>query len=177
MIGSRAAKRYAKAVLSLAQDKGALDAVFADMQSVATTISSSKDLQVVLENPAIKIADKHKALLAIFSNTNDITKNLFKLLTANKRLALLQDVAVSFNGLYNESKGVQEAKVTTAIAITDTLKDKVLAKVKELTGRSAVLENVVDPAIIGGFILRVGDLQYDASIANKFRKLKRELSN
>jgi len=177
MIGSRAAKRYAKAALELAQETDALDNVFADMQTISETITASKDLQVVLENPSIKIDDKYNALLAVFSDTDAISKNLFKLLAANKRLPMLQEVADAFSELYNEAKGIQTANVTTAIALTAAMNDKVLAKVKELTGKSATIINIVDPAIIGGFILRVGDLQYDASIANKFRKLKRELSN
>jgi len=177
MAGSRAAKRYAKAVLELAQEKGVMDNVFADMQTISETISTSKDLQVVLENPSIKIDDKYNALLAVFSNTNAISKNLFKLLAANKRLPILEEVAHAFSKLYNEAKGVQTANVTTAVALTEAMTEKVLAKVKELTGKSATIVNHIDSTIIGGFILRVGDLQYDASIANKFRKLKRELSN
>ncbi len=177
MAESRAANRYAKAVISLAQDNGALDAVFADMQNISETIDSSKDLQVVLDNPAIKIEDKHNVLLAVFAKTDAITKNLFKLIANNGRMAILKDIATSFIALYNGVKGVQTATVTTAVSLDDALEAKVLAKVKELTGKSATINNIVDPAIIGGFILRVGDLQYDASIANKFRKLKRELSN
>ena len=68
------------------------------------------------------------------------------------------------------------AKVTTAVALTDDLKTKVLAKVKELTGKDAEIESIIDESILGGFILRVGDIQYNASIANKLSKLKREFT-
>ena len=66
--------------------------------------------------------------------------------------------------------------VTTAVPLTDDLNAKVLAKVKELTGKEAVIENKVDESILGGFILRVGDMQYNASIANKLNNLKRTFS-
>ena len=80
--------------------------------------------------------------------------------------------------LYNESKGLQAATVITAVAITPELETKVLAKVTELTGSTEVdLENIVDESIIGGFVLRVGDTQYNASIASQLGKLKREFSN
>ena len=76
-----------------------------------------------------------------------------------------------------KSKTSEEiAKVTTAVPLTDELKVKVLAKVKELTGKDAEIQSTVDESILGGFILRVGDIQYDASIANKLDKLKREFT-
>ena len=79
--------------------------------------------------------------------------------------------------LYNEAQGVKVAKVTTAVPLSAELETKVLAKVKEMTGSDNVtIENTIDESIIGGFILRVGDLQYNASIANKLEILKREFS-
>jgi F-type H+-transporting ATPase subunit delta len=78
--------------------------------------------------------------------------------------------------LFDESQGIQIAKVTTAIPLTTKLEAKVLAKVKELTGNHAEVQNTVDESILGGFILRVGDIQYNASIANKLNKLKREFT-
>ena len=78
----------------------------------------------------------------------------------------------------DRSKGLQAATVITAVAITPELETKVLAKVTELTGSTQVdLENIVDESIIGGFVLRVGDTQYNASIASQLGKLKREFSN
>ena len=69
------------------------------------------------------------------------------------------------------------AKVTTAVALTKDMEEKVLKKVVELTGNKTSIENTIDPAILGGFILRVGDMQYDASIANNFNELRREFDN
>ncbi|HLT33115.1 MAG TPA: ATP synthase F1 subunit delta, partial [Aquaticitalea sp.] len=86
------------------------------------------------------------------------------------------DVAQQYNQLFDQEHGIQVAKVTTAVPLTDELNTKVLAKVRELTGRDAEIINRVDETILGGFILRVGDLQYDASIANKLSKLKREFT-
>ena len=79
--------------------------------------------------------------------------------------------------MYNDVKGVKSAKVTTAVPLSEALEKQVLAKVEELTGsKSVTLENEIDESIIGGFILRVGDLQYNASIANQLGNLKREFS-
>merc|ERR1711977_524025 len=131
----------------------------------------------MLQSPVIKVEDKKEALLKIFSNQSDLTKNLIHLLVANQRLALLGDVAESYISLYNNAQGVKIAEVTTAVPLTSELENTVLAKVKELTGSTSVtIKNIVDTAIIGGFILRVGDLQYNASIANKLNRIKREFT-
>lgn len=176
MSGSRAAIRYAKAVLSLATDQKAADAVNSDMSSITKTIAQSDELNEMLLSPMVKSSDKKAVLASVFTKTNAITNNLIDTLISNNRIALLKDVAVSYNSLYDQMKGTQVAIVTTAVPLTDDLKTKVLAKVKELTGKEAVIENIIDEDILGGFILRVGDIQYNASIANKLNKLKREFT-
>ena len=174
MAGTRAAIRYAKAVLSLAKDQNTAEAVNIDMKQIATAIAKSDDLNVMLKNPVVRSSTKKKALLAVFNNSNIITINLIDILITNKRLSLLGEVALKVNQLYDKLKGTEVAMVTTAIPLTDNLKSKVLAKAKELTGKDVEIKNIIDQSIIGGFILRIGDIQYNASITNKLNKLKRE---
>ncbi|MUU79032.1 ATP synthase F1 subunit delta [Winogradskyella endarachnes] len=176
MSGSRAAIRYAKAVLSIATDQKSAEIVNNDMKRIAKTIAESDDLNGMIQSPVIKSSDKKSVLTSVFKDTNIATTNLIDTLIANKRLPLLNDVAISFSQLYDQLRDSQVATVTTAIALTDELKSKVLAKVKELTGKEAEVENIIDESILGGFILRVGDIQYNASIANKLNKLKREFT-
>ena len=174
---SRAAIRYAKAVLSQSNDANISDVVFSDMKSVEATIAGSKELRNVLQSPIIKAEDKKQALIKIFEGNSDVTKGLIEILTTNKRINLLGGVASSYVNLYNENKGVKAAHVTTAVTLSAELEKQVLAKVKEMTGSENVsLENKIDESILGGFILRVGDLQYNASIANQLGNLKREFS-
>jgi F-type H+-transporting ATPase subunit delta len=176
MAGSRAAIRYAKAVLSLASDQKAAEAVNNDLKLIANTIAASSDLNNMLQSPVVKSSDKKAVLQTAFKNANVITGNLINTLITNKRIALLGDVASKYNQLYDALRGTQIAKVTTAVPLTSELQVKVLAKVKELTGKEVEVVNVVDESILGGFILRVGDIQYNASIANKLNKLKREFT-
>ncbi|WP_347373658.1 ATP synthase F1 subunit delta [Aequorivita sp. Q41] len=174
---SRAAIRYAKAILHKANESNTEAVVFGDMQSVYKTIEGSSELQSMLQNPVIKAHDKKEALLKIFSGQSEATHSLIKILVANKRLALLSNVAESYINIYNETLGIKAATVVTAVALSSELESKVMAKVKELTGSEKVtLKSEIDPAIIGGFILRVGDIQYNASIANQLGNLKREFS-
>ena len=177
MNGSKAGIRYAKAVLQQANESTNAANVFEDMLSVQSTLASNKELRTVLKSPVIKTSDKEAALLQIFSDHTENTKTLIKVLSSNKRIASLGAVAESYIHLYNESKGVKVADVTTAVPLSEALEQQVLAKVKEMTGSSHVsIENIVDPSIIGGFVLRVGDLQYNASIANQLGNIKREFS-
>lgn len=175
---TRAALRYAKAVLNLAIDLKKEDQVNDNMQLIAATIKDSKDLQIMLGSPVIKADQKKESLLLIFGkNINNISQGLIGQLVDNKRLAILEEVASQYSIIYDHYKGTQIAKVTTAVPLTETLKEKVLTKVMELVGKKVSLENVVDPSIIGGFILKVGDKQYDASIQGKMNNLRREFED
>ena len=176
MAGSRAAIRYAKAVLELAKDQKATDVVNDDMKLISNAIAESKDLSDMLQSPVVRSAAKKSVLLEVFKNSNKITSSLIDTLISNKRLSLLGDVASKYSVLYDQLKETEVAKVTTAVPLTDELKLKVLAKVKELTGKDVEVENIIDENILGGFILRVGDIQYNASIANRLNKLKREFT-
>jgi len=176
MAGARAAIRYAKAVLSLASDKNTTEVVNNDLKLIAKTIAESKDLNNMLQSPIVSSSIKKTVLLEVFKDANEITKNLIDTLITNKRLPLLEQVSLKYNLLHDELTGTQIAQVTTAVPLTDDLRTKVLAKVKELTGKDVEIKSIVDESILGGFILRVGDIQYNASIANKLNKLKREFT-
>ncbi|WP_428230708.1 ATP synthase F1 subunit delta [Flavobacterium sp.] len=177
MASTRAAIRYAKAILDLANSKGVAEAVNNDMKSIASTIDTNAELSTFIQNPTTKVEVKESALLEVFENVNSVTKGLFHLLFENKRFEILEAIALEYKRLFDESNGVEVAKVTTAIPMDATLEAKVLAKVATLSDKKITIENVVDPSIIGGFILRIGDQQYNASVANRLQVLKRELSN
>ncbi len=177
MSDSRAALRYAKAILDLAVENKATDALEKDMRTIVGTVSESKELREMLASPVIKGAAKKEALLAVFAGSHDITEGTISMLVSNKRVAMLNEVASKYLILNEKLKGKDIAFVTTAVPLTAELEKKVLAKVAELTGSKVSIENKIDESIIGGFVLRVGDLQYDASIANKLSSLKREFTN
>ena len=177
MSNSRAAIRYAKAILDLAVDNKATEAVEKDMRSILATISESTELKGMLSSPVVKSSLKKNALNEIFKGSNSITEGLITILIDNKRVDLLDDVAEKYIILNEDLKGKGVAVVTTAVPLTADLEAKILAKVVEMTGNQVSIENKIDESIIGGFVLRVGDLQYDASIANKLSSLKREFTN
>ena len=177
MSESRAALRYAKAILDMAKENKALDAVEKDMRSIASTISDSKELKDVLASPVVSGASKKKALAEIFKGSHAITDGSIAMLVDNNRIGMLNEVALKYIILNEQLKGKDVAFVTTAIPLDAAMEKKVLQQVASITGNQVTIENKIDESIIGGFILRVGDLQYDASIANKLSNIKREFSN
>ncbi|NJB37109.1 MULTISPECIES: ATP synthase F1 subunit delta [Flavobacteriaceae] len=177
MSDSRAATRYAKAVLDFAMEQKAADKVEKDMKDIIATIAESNELKQVLSSPVVKSEIKKASLKAIFKDGGQITMGLLDTLMANKRLDLLNEVALKYIAQYEQRKGEDVAYVTSAVPLTKALEDKILAQVASLTGKKVTLENKVDEALVGGFVLRVGDLQYDASVASKLKSLKREFTN
>lgn len=176
MAGSRAAIRYAKAVLSLASDKKEAEVVNNDMKLIASTFSENEELSTMINSAVIKSEDKKTVLAKVFPKLNTVSLGLFDVLFTNKRLEILSDVASKYSILFDDLSGKETAMVTTAVPMTKDLEKKVLAKVKTLTSKTVELKNIVDESILGGFILRVGDKQYNASISSKLDKLRREFT-
>ncbi|MFY9243806.1 MAG: ATP synthase F1 subunit delta [Polaribacter sp.] len=178
MRDARASLRYAKAILNLAKDTNSETIVDSDMKLIAATIAENPEFEIVLRSPVIKAKDKMKVLNALFTGKIDnITLGLFNLLDENKRISMIEPIAKQYSIIYDFLKHMQVAKVTTAVPLSPEMEAKVLAKIVALTGEKANLENEVNPAILGGFILRVGDVQYDASISNQLNELKKEFDN
>jgi F-type H+-transporting ATPase subunit delta len=174
---SRAAVRYAKAILELANQNGTTEKVNSDMTLMQDAWKQSKDLQMFLTNPVIKQEMKRNALLEVFPQAQNETNALFELLYQNKRFDILYAITQKFQELLLVQNGIVKATVTTAIPMTAELEKQVLEKAKQMTSHQVVLDHKVDESIIGGFILRVGDQQLNASVASRLQEIKREIIN
>jgi len=177
MSGIRAAIRYAKAILEIASSKGVSSEVSSDMALIASTINGNLELSSFIQNPLIKTDVKKNVVLEVFASVNEVTKSLFHLLLENKRFEILDSISLEYNKLFDIMNGVEVAKVTTAVPMDSDMEAKILAKIGNFSDKKVTIVNTVDPSIIGGFILRIGDKQYNASVANRLEVLKRELSN
>ena len=178
MSSTRAAIRYAKAILEIADSKKVAAEVSADMTLIAKTITSNSELNSFIQNPLITTQAKKEVVSEVFTAVNPVTKSLFHLLLENKRFEILDGIAIEYNKLIDIMNGVEVAKVTTAIPMDASLEAKVSAKIATISSSKKItIENTVDPSILGGFILKIGDKQYNASIADRLQVLKRELSN
>lgn len=176
MTDTRAAIRYAKAALALAQEQKATQALEQDMLSIVASIKASEELNDLLVSPTIASSAKQNALKAIFNTAHPITIELFATLLRNKRIQILGAVCTSYLSLSDSLKDAAVAEVTSATELSAEVSQAIIEKVTQLTKKKITLENKVDASLIGGFVLKVGDLQYNASVSHQLERLKRELT-
>lgn len=169
----KAARRYAKSLLDFAESEKILAEVAADMQVVQAACKENADLVKFLKSPLIK-ADKKTAVLdKIFSGKiGKVTEKFVKIIVRKRREIILPEIAAAFEALYREQQGIVLAEVTTAIALDEALRAKINALVKN-THDKVELKEHVNPDIIGGIVIKIGDAQYDDSILSRIAEIKR----
>jgi len=171
----RVASRYAKSLIDLAQEKGIVEEVHADMQLFSKTVKDNRDFKLFLTNPIIKHDKKLVILQSLFQNkVQPLTQTFFSIVTQKQREAILDNVATEFIRQYNELKGIEIAYITTAVPLSPELRTQVNQRLATITGKTIQLIEKVDLNMIGGFILRVGDKQVDDSIRTDLRHLKQK---
>lgn len=174
MQGTRVASRYAKSFIDLAMEQGVLEQAYNDMKYILEVCEVNKDFVIFLKSPIIKTDKKQAVLKEIFSGKlNKVTDTYVQLITNKKREIYLAEIAAEFVNQYKEKKKILTAVVTTANGIDDAIRKKVMEIVKGVSTSEVVLQEKINKDIIGGFIIRVGDKQIDASIARKINALKR----
>ncbi len=175
MEGTRVAARYAKSFIDLTMDQGVLEQAYADMKLVAEVSASNPDFVDLLKSPIIKTDKKQAILQEIFgSKINKITAAYLQLIIAKRRERFIPQMAEEFINQYKEKKKILTAVIITANGIDENIRKEVMELVKATGNSEVVLQEKIDKNIIGGFILRVGDKQVDASIARKLNNLKRD---
>lgn len=172
MLETKVAKRYAKSLIGLSSENGTLDTVHADMKMFLETCDRNRDLAVLLRNPIIHTYQKLNVIRNVFeSRVSKVTMSFFEIVTRKGRESNLISIAKEFIEQYKVLKGIQTAEIVSAVGLDDTLRKKVYDLLKSSTNSEIELIEKVDKNLIGGFILRVGGKQYDASIASELRKL------
>lgn len=179
MVHSRATSRYVKSLLDLAIERKVLEEVHRDMRLFSETVSKSRALELLLHNPVIKHDKKLEILKEIFDGkVHSLTMSFFEIITRKNREAILASIAHDFHNAYNEYKGIGKATVTTAVALDDKLRTEIQQLVRRYSDKKQIeLIEIVDPEVIGGFILNVGDRQVDASIKSKLKTLEVSFSH
>jgi len=179
MADQRVAARYAKSLLDLAQEQGTLPAIKQDMDLLASVMAGSRDLRLLLRNPIVKHDKKLAILTAIFGGkVSETLMRFFQILTSKNREAALEHIGDEFLAQYNAQQGVQVAEVTSATALSAEARAEVERLVRQQTGLTQVsLTEKVDPSLIGGFVLRVGDQQLDDSVRGGLRRLRTSLAD
>ncbi len=172
MSTSRIALRYAKPLLELAVEKKVLDEVKKDMDGFSTVCSENRSFVAMLESPIIAHLKKAEILEKIFKGkVHELTLSVFAIIARKNREAILPHVARQFSKLYNEKMGFQEAKVTTTFPLDKELRSKIEKIISDVTGKKPLLTEKVDPEIVGGYVLELGDRQIDESVYGQLKEL------
>jgi F-type H+-transporting ATPase subunit delta len=174
---TKAAFRYATSLLELSLEKGNLDQVAADMKYFSETVAENRDLALMLTSPIIDGAKKTEIFKMIFGQFEPVTMSFFDLITKNGREAVLPEIASAFEAKVKEHKGIVPVELVSAIALDEATRTNILAKVDASVNGTLEITETIDPSIIGGFIIKMGDKQIDASISNQLNNLKQRLTH
>ena len=171
---SLAARRYAKSLIGLAKEKNILKDIYTDMSLISATVSANKDLQLLLNSPVVNTDKKQQILTAVFKESlTDLSFLFLNLISSKKRESLVQSIADSFINQYKELNNIITAEVTCAISLDKKQINNIVSLYNQKEDSRFEIIEKVDPEIIGGFILRVGDHQIDTSISKEIRELKK----
>ncbi len=174
-IVSGMAGRYALALFELARDQGAVDAVVADMAQFKALLAESADLRHLVRSPVFSSEDQVKALGAVLakSGITGLPANFLKLVAAKRRLFAVSDMIAGFEKLVDQEKGVTRAEVTVAEPLNATHTKALKAALADVSGGKSVEVKVkVDPAIIGGIIVKLGSRMVDSSLKTKLNSIR-----
>ncbi|HLN20848.1 MAG TPA: ATP synthase F1 subunit delta [Bacteroidales bacterium] len=175
MNDSKISVRYSKALFRTALEKDIIDKVMADMAFILE-INKAPETREFLENPVIVPSKKATVLNKLLKGSvQDVTLSLVDLLVKNGRESFLPAIARAFVHETRVHRGITETVLTTAVPVDENVRKDITKLVADTFKTRVELKEVIDPSIIGGFILRVDDNYIDASIKNKLRKVKKEL--
>ena len=179
MLNPRLAGRYAKSLIDLSIEKGQLEEVFKDIQYMSRLMKGSAEFVSILKSPVIPSDKKLKVLDALTAGkTGHLTAAFNRLLVDKNRENFLPEIMDAFIEQYKEYKGIHSVTLTTAVAVSEELKNSIIGKIMKGGNMKEVqLETVVQENIIGGFILETDGRRVDASVAYELANIKKQFSN
>ena len=176
MSQSTAAKRYALALFQLAQKHNQLTSVEEDLREVKVVFKENRELQALLASPKLSLDRKKELIRELFGQANPLVVNTLQVLIDRKRINETVAVATEFATLSNEAQGIAEAKVFSTRPLTDTERADISSAFAQKVGKQSLrIENVIDPSLIGGIRLQIGNRIFDSSVSAKLDRLKKQL--
>ena len=177
MKDTKVAARYAKSLLDLSIEMKSLEVVLADMKMIYAVCAANSELAAVLKSPIIKSDKKLSILNEIFGKQiSPLTQKFVNLLSVKARESYIMDIAEQFANQYKTNKGITTAVISSATALDEASRKRVLELVKGASNSEVELQEKVKADLIGGFVLRIGDTQVDATVLRQIKNLKRNFS-
>lgn len=168
---------YGKALFLLAEEDGAIDTVRSDVSVAYSVLSSNPEYVKILDTPAISKEEKLALADEAFSTLSDNVKNLIKILCEKRSVHTFPDIYATYNALYNERMGIVDVEAVTAIPMSASQLNLMRDKLENMTGKTIIIKNTVDPTILGGVKLRYLGIQIDGSVKTKLDSFAESLKN
>jgi F-type H+-transporting ATPase subunit delta len=169
------ARVYAGALLEAAREAGSVERVGKDFKAFADALDASQPLRAVLFDPQIEVSAKQRVVGALTGGVDPLLANTLSLLLDKGRQAAIDGVCREYERLAAEEAGVVAVEVTSAVTLTLDAEERIVRRIEEATGRRPKLEKRVDETIIGGLVLRVGDVIIDGSVRSRLQQLRERL--
>lgn len=171
---SGVAGRYAKALFDLAEEQSAIDQVAGDLARIQAMLDESDDLGRMVQSPVISRDTQGKAMDAVLEAAEicDLVRRFVGVVAVNRRLFALEDIITAWRALLSRHRGEVTAEVTSAAALSPAQLDAVTEALSGALGGKVAVDAKVDPALIGGMVVRVGSRMIDSSLNTKLEKLQ-----
>ncbi|MCH2229720.1 MAG: ATP synthase F1 subunit delta [Crocinitomicaceae bacterium] len=176
MKSTKVASRYAKSLLEIAIEQKKIDSILGDMNFLLNTNNETRDFENLIASPIVNADKKIEIFEKVFEQFEDLSMSFVKLITKNGREAHLPAIAQSFSDQVKEFKGIVPVTIVSAAPLNGETKEKIVAKVEGSVKGQLEIEEKIDESLIGGFVVRMGDMQIDASISSQFNNLKQRLA-
>jgi F-type H+-transporting ATPase subunit delta len=170
------ARVYAEALFGVAKEKGKLDAIREQLAQFADAVAKSRDLQVFFFSPYFSSAEKRDGIARAVSGAEPELVNFLELLAEKHRMPVVFRIRDRFDELWARENKQLEVTLTSAVELDPEIVRRVGAEIERQTDRKIELESTVDPGIVGGLVLRVGNMVVDASLRNRLERLRKEVA-
>lgn len=177
MIKQSAAERYARALFDLAKEEKAIDQFGQDLTEVFALLQANTELEKLLYHPRVQESDKKEMMTKILrGQVKPLILNFILLLIDKGRINLLKEMIELYHQMAQEAKGIVEVQVETAFTLSPENRMNLTAKLKQMTGKEIAMKEAVNPALIGGIRIRVGDKVIDGTIERHLERIKESLA-
>lgn len=176
MSDEQVARAYAQALFDAAREAGVVEAVGRELGDFVAALAASASLTDVLADPQIDTAAKRRVIAEVTRGGQPLVSNTLLLLLDRGRFGIVSELGSIYDALAATEAGVVSVEVISAVALDTATEETITTKVAEATGRRVELAGRVDPGIIGGLVLRVGDVIVDGSVKARIRQLRRRLA-
>ena len=171
------ANRYAEALFQLSEEENISKEIYSELHDVVQLIKENKDLDNVFKSPLVAKNEKIDLIEALFNEKiNNNLKNFLKILVEKGRISSLQSIELTFKELLNEKHNILEGTVISAVALTDEKVKELEETLSKKYNKNITLENKVDKSILGGVLVRLGNIQIDGSVKTRLDNIKDQLS-